>query len=73
MRLDGIFGILISFLQRVCVKLITDYCGCLHYRHPFELGGMVFSVTLIWAQVSDEDLHLCDVKILMLKILTLFV
>ena len=52
MRLgDGFRAYLSSFLMRVFVKVITDFSGCLHFRHPFELGGLSFSLTMVWAQL----------------------
>ena len=33
------------------LKLVADYTGCLHCRHPFEMGGVAFSVSLVWAQI----------------------
>jgi len=34
-RLDGALAIVMSFIQRVLVKIIADYTGCIHYRHPY--------------------------------------
>ena len=33
-RLDGALAIIMSFFERVLVKIIVDYTGCLHFRHP---------------------------------------
>jgi len=52
-EVKGFLGVLFSFQQRVCVKIIADYTGCLHFRHPFELGGSAFCLSMLWAQVSD--------------------
>jgi len=40
-----------SFLERIIVKVIVDFTGCLHFRHPYELGGLGFIISMIWAQV----------------------
>ena len=32
MKLEGFAGVLVSFLVRVLVKVIVDFCGCLHFR-----------------------------------------
>ena len=40
-----------SFAERLAVK-ITDYTGCLHLRHPKEMGGAVLCLSMLWAQVS---------------------
>jgi len=39
-----------SFIQRIVSKVIADFTGCLHYRHPYELGGLGFTISMIWAQ-----------------------
>jgi len=39
-RMEGTVAIMISMVQRVCVKMIVDFTGCLHMRHPFELGKL---------------------------------
>ena len=33
-KLDGALAIILSFIERICVKIIVDYTGCLHMRHP---------------------------------------
>jgi len=33
------------------VKAIADFSGCLHFRHPKELGGAVFSLSIFWTQI----------------------
>jgi len=50
-RIVGKLSFFVSFLQRVCVKIICDFTGNLHFRHPGELGGLAFSVGMIWAQI----------------------
>jgi len=39
-----------NFIVRVLAKVVVDFTGCLHYRHPYELGGLGFTMSLIWAQ-----------------------
>jgi len=39
-----------SFLQRFFCKVVADFTGCIHLRHPYELGGLGFTMSLIWAQ-----------------------
>jgi len=39
-----------SLFQRIVVKVVADYTGCLHLRHPQELGGLGFTISMIWAQ-----------------------
>jgi len=43
--------LIVSFFARVLVKVIVDFTGCLHFRHPYELGGLGFTISMIWAQV----------------------
>jgi len=33
-RVDGEIAIILAFLVRFLVKVIVDYTGCLHFRHP---------------------------------------
>ena len=47
---EGPFGVIFSFVERVVVKVIVDFSGCLAFRHPGELGGTAFSLSLLWAQ-----------------------
>jgi len=39
-----------SFFVRICVKVVADFTGCIHFRHPYELGGLGFTMSMIWAQ-----------------------
>ena len=39
-----------SFIERILGKIVVDFTGCLHYRHPYELGGLAFTMSMIWAQ-----------------------
>ena len=47
-RVEGIFDAPLSALARVVIKVIVDFTGCLHFRHPYELGGAFFSVSMAW-------------------------
>ena len=49
-RVEGLVSVLSSLICRVSVKVIVDYSGCIHFRHPFELGGAGFSLSMLWAQ-----------------------
>lgn len=44
--IDGIMGFTISLLCRIMVKTIVDFTGCMHFRHPYEVGGLYFTVNL---------------------------
>jgi len=39
-----------SIFDRTVTKVIVDFTGCIHLRHPYELGGLGFTVSMIWAQ-----------------------
>ena len=39
-----------TFFQRIVAKVIVDFTGCIHMRHPYELGGLGFTMSMIWAQ-----------------------
>jgi len=39
-----------SLVERIVVKVIVDFTGCIHFRHPYELGGLGFTMSMIWAQ-----------------------
>ena len=47
-RVDGVVGVILSFLLRVLAKVIVDFTGCVHFRHPFELGGAAFTASMVW-------------------------
>ena len=51
MRIEGPLGIVISLIQRIFCKIIVDFSGCLHFRHPYEVGGLAFSASMLWAQL----------------------
>ena len=50
-RVEGSAGVVTAFFTRVLVKVIADFSGCVHLRHPLELGGMAFSMSMLWAQI----------------------
>ena len=50
-RVEGHFGVFISLIYRIVSKLVTDFTGCPHFRHPFELGGIFFTMSIVSAQV----------------------
>ena len=50
-RLTGILGFLFSIFARLVIKLTADFSGCFQARHPYELGGFAFTLSVIWAQI----------------------
>jgi len=51
--LEGKTGWIMSILERVAAKIIADFTGCIHCRHPVEVGGLYYSLTLLQAQVGS--------------------
>ncbi|GMI03055.1 hypothetical protein TrLO_g8892 [Triparma laevis f. longispina] len=37
---------IMSTVVRVSVKFVVDFTGCLHFRHPYELGGFYMMFTI---------------------------
>ena len=50
-RVEGVTGVFASLLQRLVTKVIVDFTGLLHFRHPKELGGALFTASMVWAQI----------------------
>jgi len=50
-RFEGLAAVITSLTERIFIKVIVDYTGCIHMRHPFEMGGLAFSLSMLWAQV----------------------
>jgi len=44
-------AVIMALMVRLTTKIIVDFTGALLMRHPFGLGGMVFSVTMLWVQI----------------------
>ncbi|GMI17500.1 hypothetical protein TrLO_g6041 [Triparma laevis f. longispina] len=43
---DNIGSKTLFIFLRMMVKLIVDFTGCVQFRHPFELGGLYYSINL---------------------------
>ena len=50
-RLEGIVKYISAFVPRLASKVIADFSGCLHMRHAYEMGGIAFSASMVWAQI----------------------
>ena len=50
-RIEGAAGVLQAFLLRLMTKVIVDFTGLMHVRHPKELGGACFTASMMWAQI----------------------
>jgi len=51
--LEGKTGWFVSICMRVVGKVFVDFTGCIHFRHPVELGGLYYSPNLLQAQVGS--------------------
>ncbi|GMH69388.1 hypothetical protein TL16_g05146 [Triparma laevis f. inornata] len=47
---------------RLVCKFVTDFTGCVHYRHPYELGGMYYSVNFFQPLLVLVGLVLVDME-----------
>ena len=47
--LDGALAVFASFLVRFMIKIVTDYTGCLQFRHVQEVGGLYWTMNMIFA------------------------
>ncbi|GMH72902.1 hypothetical protein TL16_g06036 [Triparma laevis f. inornata] len=45
-KIDGATGLAISLAVRVIVKFIVDFAAIIHYRHPYEIGGLYFTLNM---------------------------
>jgi hypothetical protein len=45
------YAAVFSFVCRLVRKIVFDFAGLLQERHPYEMGGQVFLLSMIWAQV----------------------
>jgi len=45
-------SLMISLLFRVIVKVVCDFTGFLHARHPYEMGGFYWLINMVWTQFS---------------------
>jgi hypothetical protein len=43
--------IAVSVLERIGVKTVTDFTGNVIFRHPFEMGGGLWCINMIWGQI----------------------
>ena len=50
---EGKTGWFASIVARVFVKIVVDFTGCIQFRHPNDLGGLYYSLTLLQAQVGS--------------------
>ena len=44
--INGIKGIAVSLIVRMVLKIISDFTSSPHFRHPFEMGGLYFTLNM---------------------------
>ena len=44
--------IVFTLLQRISSKIVADFTGMLHCRHPYELGGFYWLLNMVYTQIS---------------------
>ena len=49
--IEGATDAFISLIERMIAKVIVDFSGCLQLRHPCEMGGLAFSLSMLWVSV----------------------
>ena len=50
--LGPVLSVSISCLNRIIIKFISDFTGMIHLRHPYEIGGFLFSFNMLYTQIS---------------------
>ena len=51
--IDGMLGVLVSLISRVIAKTIVDFTGIVHFRHPYELGGLFWTANVVLALLAS--------------------
>ena len=51
--IDGAIGLFASLLLRVVAKTITDFTGLIHFRHPYDLGGVYWTCNVFLALLAS--------------------
>eukprot|EP00519_Triparma_laevis_P012762 CAMPEP_0182500664 /NCGR_PEP_ID=MMETSP1321-20130603/9697_1 /TAXON_ID=91990 /ORGANISM="Bolidomonas sp., Strain RCC1657" /LENGTH=248 /DNA_ID=CAMNT_0024705163 /DNA_START=34 /DNA_END=777 /DNA_ORIENTATION=+ len=44
--LEGVVGMVTSVFQRVICKVVVDFAAIIQFRHPYEVGGLYFSLNM---------------------------
>eukprot|EP00518_Triparma_eleuthera_P022167 CAMPEP_0197568442 /NCGR_PEP_ID=MMETSP1320-20131121/37322_1 /TAXON_ID=91990 /ORGANISM="Bolidomonas sp., Strain RCC2347" /LENGTH=420 /DNA_ID=CAMNT_0043130717 /DNA_START=71 /DNA_END=1330 /DNA_ORIENTATION=+ len=48
----GCLGIMKSIIARFVIKVVADFTACVQFRHPNEVGGLYWSMTLLLTAVA---------------------
>ena len=51
LQIEGAAGVVVTIINRIVVKVIVDFSGCMQFRHPCEMGGLAFSLSMLWVSV----------------------
>ena len=43
----------VALVGRLAEKIMVDFTGCIQVRHSYEIGGMLFSLTLLWSLLAS--------------------
>jgi hypothetical protein len=46
---EGVTNIVISLIMRVIIKACADFTGVVQFRHPYELGGLYWTLNIFMA------------------------
>eukprot|EP00519_Triparma_laevis_P002881 CAMPEP_0182518868 /NCGR_PEP_ID=MMETSP1321-20130603/44797_1 /TAXON_ID=91990 /ORGANISM="Bolidomonas sp., Strain RCC1657" /LENGTH=276 /DNA_ID=CAMNT_0024726809 /DNA_START=100 /DNA_END=930 /DNA_ORIENTATION=+ len=44
--LEGVLGLTVSGLMRATVKFVVDFAAIIQFRHPYDVGGLYFSLNM---------------------------
>jgi len=50
--IGGVLVYAFSLVERVIVKVIVDFTCMFHMRHPFELGGLYWSINVVLSHIA---------------------
>ena len=60
-KINGFVGIVVAFVFRFAAKLVTDFTGMIHFRHPLDLGGAYWLFSIIECQITMlMSVFFCD-------------
>ena len=61
--LQGILDFIVSFLVRICIKVVADNTCIVQFRHPNEEGGIYWSLSMVAAfAVTLGSVYLFEIK-----------
>ncbi|GMI09905.1 hypothetical protein TrLO_g15291 [Triparma laevis f. longispina] len=45
-------GLGLSVIFRVVIKVVVDFTGCIQFRHPYDVGGLYFTLNLFFPAIG---------------------